>query len=429
MTYVPVAAIEVRAWGRTVGAVAPSRQRGAYAFEYAPEWARGDVQLAPELMPNSSRVFVFSGLNSATYYGLPPMIADSLPDAFGNAIVDAWLAREGIAKHQVTALDRLAYLGNRGMGALEFLPDHQPKLPAPTALDISELVLSARRAVEGSLASESESRDALRRIIDVGTSAGGARAKAIVNLGAETNEIRSGHFAPEPGFEPWLIKFDGIRADNTLGSGRSFGRVEYAYSLMARAAGVTMAPTRMLEENGRAHFLTKRFDRLPNGRRVHMQTLCAMAALDFNAIGVNDYSQYFQQIQRLGLSEEDLRQAFRRMVFNVAAVNHDDHTKNFAFLLDETGAWQLAPAYDVTHAYASSSIWLQHHLMSVNGKFDDITRADLMTVAERFNVVGAAQVITDVNDALSSWAEFAMTAGLDVEVADAVATDFKPIRR
>jgi serine/threonine-protein kinase HipA len=425
LAYAPVGIVEVRAWGRTVGALAPSSRRGAFAFEYDPAWVRSGLELAPVLMPSSRTVFTFPGLSEETWQGLPPMIADSLPDRFGNAIVDAWLARNGIDRDSVTALDRLAYLGSRGMGALEFVPDREPRLPPPTALRLSDLVLSARRAVEGTLATEGESQAALRRIIDVGTSAGGARAKAIVNIDRQTDEVRSGHLAPEPGFEPWLLKFDGVGADDQLGPGQNYGRIEYAYSLMARAAGITMSETRLLEENGRAHFMTRRFDRMDGDIRLHLQTLCATDALDFNAIGVNDYAQYLARVA--ALAPAGLEQAYRRMVFNVAAANRDDHTKNFAFLMTERGEWSLAPAYDITHAANPESLWLRAHLMSVNGRFADIRRSDLLAVADRFAVPGAVSIFADVNAALDSWPEFAARAGLSDTQRVLVARDFEPI--
>lgn len=424
MAYISVDIIEVLAWGKRVGAIAPGRQRDAYSFEYDPGWIASGIEVAPALMPLARTIYAFPGYPFDTYQGLPPMIADSLPDRFGNSIVDAWLARTGIAADRVTALDRLAYLGNRGMGALEFRPDRSPSLPPPTAIDLGQLVLSARRAVTGSLASQDESQIALRRIIEVGTSAGGARAKAIVNVNPATDEIRSGHVDADSGFEPWLLKFDGIGADEQLGPGRNYGRVEYAYSLMARAAGIQMSPTRLLEENGRAHFMTKRFDRLDDGTRLHLQSLCGMDGLDFNAIGVNDYAEYFGRIVALGLPADDLEQAFLRMAFNVIASNCDDHTKNVAFLMSPDGAWSLAPAYDVTHAYSPSSRWLSQHLMSVNGKFRDITRRDLLTVADRFGIEGAAAAIGAVRDAVGSWPEFAASAGLADDLADVVAGDF-----
>lgn len=422
--YVPVELVEVLAWGRAVGAIAPSRTRGSYAFEYAPEWIAGGLELAPALMPLARRLYTFPGLSPETYQGLPPMIADSLPDRFGNAIVDAWLARNGIESSRVTALDRLAYLGERGMGALEYRPDRTPALPPPTALNLGRLIVSARRAVEGSLAGEDESQAALRRIIEVGTSAGGARAKAIVNIQPETGELRSGHVAPAAGFEAWLLKFDGVGADAQLGPGRNYGRVEYAYSLMARAAGIRMSQTRLLEEHGRAHFMTRRFDRTPDGERLHMQTLCGMDGLDFNAVGANDYAQYFARIVALGLGSTELQQAFIRMAFNVMAANCDDHTKNLAFLMDATSAWSLSPAYDITHAHVQGHRWLGQHLMSINGKFTGITRADLLVVADRFGIERAAAAIGAVRDALDSWPQFAAEAGLTPEHADTIATDF-----
>ena len=428
MAYVPVDLVEVIAWGDRVGAIAPGRQRDSWAFEYDPAWITKGIELAPALLPLARTIYAFPGYPRETYQGLPPPLADSLPDRFGNSIVDAWLARNGVAPGQVTALDRLAYLGERGMGALEFRPDRSPNLPPPTALNLSQLIVSARRAVHGSLASENESQAALRRIIEVGTSAGGARAKAIVNIDPETGELRSGHVPPPRGFEAWLLKFDGVGRDEQLGPGLGYGRVEYAYSLMARAAGIHMSATRLLEEHGRAHFMTRRFDRVGDGGRLHMLTLCGMDGLDFNAIGVNDYAQLFTRIQELGLGQDALLEAFRRMAFNVVAANCDDHTKNHAFLMDPDGAWRLAPAYDVTHAFAPGHRWLSQHLMSVNGKFEQITREDLLEVADRFGIERAAAALGTVRDAVGSWSQFAAEAGLAPEHADALATDFTLVR-
>lgn len=426
--YVPVEVVEVLAWGNVVGAIAPGRQRGTFAFEYAPEWIARGVEIAPALMPLERRVFSFPGLPAETFHGLPPALADSLPDRFGNSIVDAWLARNGIASGQVTALDRLAYLGERGMGALEFRPDRTPALPPPTALNLGRLVVSARRAVEGSLASENESQAALRRIIEVGTSAGGARAKAIVNIDPVTGELRSGHVPPAAGFEAWLLKFDGIGEDAQLGPGRNYGRVEYAYSLMARAAGILTPETRLLEEHGRAHFMSRRFDRVANDGKLHMLTLCGMDGLDFNAVGVHDYAQLFSRIIELGLPGEALEQAFLRMAFNVVAANCDDHTKNVAFLMTPDGAWSLAPAYDITHAHVPGHRWLSQHLMGVNGKFDDITRTDLMDVADQFGIQRAGVSIAAVRDAVESWPEFAAEAGVPATVVDTIGADFTLLR-
>lgn len=423
MTYEPTRAVEVRIWGARVGAVAPGR--GGYRFEYSPQWRRGGIELSPLLMPvtGSAAVFSFSALNDATYQGLPPMLADALPDKFGNSIVDAWLASEGIDRSQITPIDRLAYQGARGMGALEFVPDRGPQAPEPTAIDLGRLIETARSVVAGTLRDDSHASDALTQIISVGTSAGGARPKAIVNINDDSQEIRSGQAMPGPGEQSWLLKFDGVGADRQLGDSQQYTRIEYAYSLMARAAGITMAETRLLAEGGRRHFLSRRFDR-EAGARIHMQSLCGINAVDFNLRGTNDYAQLFTTANRLGLGEDARTQLFRRMAFNVAAANHDDHSKNHAFLLREGGSWELSPAYDVTFARDAQSLWLKQHLMGVNGKFADIGRADLLAVADRFAIPSAKRALSDVNDALASWPEFAAGAELNGAVVDDVAREF-----
>jgi serine/threonine-protein kinase HipA len=289
---------------------------------------------------------------------------------------------------------------------------------------MSELVLAARAAVHGDLASNSSSSAALQQIIDVGTSAGGQRAKAIVNLNPDTSEIQSGHLPPSPGFEPWLLKFDGVGEDRQLGKSQVYGRIEYAYSLMANAAGITTARTRLLEENGRAHFMSRRFDRTPDGCKVHMQTLCALAGVDFRLRGANDYAQLLACAEQLGLSEEAKIEIFRRATLNVAAMNCDDHSKNFAFLLPSNGRWELAPAYDVTFAYNPHGEWNNQHLMAVNGRFSEITRADLMALADRFAIPRAASTITAVLDVVDSWPEFATHAGLSSPTIDTLGHHF-----
>lgn len=427
MAYFGTSVVEVRIWGELVGAVAPSGRRSTYGFEYAPDWSIERIELAPLLMPvQALTTFTFPDLSTETFQGLPPMIADSLPDRFGNSVVNAYLARNGVAPSQITALDRLAYLGDRGMGALEFLPDTARVDVRPTALDLGELVASARRAVHGSLATPEESEAALRRIIEVGTSAGGARAKAIVNFDPETLDLTSGHAAPAEGAQPWLLKFDGVGDKDQLAESGNYGRVEYAYSLMARAAGIEMSETRLLEENGRAHFMTRRFDRTADGQKLHLQSLCGIAGLDYNQVATHDYAQYFQVIEQLGLGEDALKQAFLRTAFNVGAANCDDHTKNFAFLLGERDQWRLAPAYDVTHSYNPASPWVSQHQMSVDGRFTGIRRQDLLRLAEQFDVPGALTALSRVADAVDSWTEFAAQAGVPEEMANRIAGDLQP---
>jgi serine/threonine-protein kinase HipA len=405
----PVPIVEVRIWRKAVGAVALDPKLGYYAFEYQPAFVRSGIELAPLTMPLATArgPFVFADLPELTYRRLPGMLADALPDDFGNALIDAWMAREGVSKSQITPLDRLAYMGKRGLGALEFKPVRGPKpSKASTAIELSTLVESARRAVQGDLGTDAHAEAALAQIIQVGTSAGGARAKAVVAWHPETHEIRAGQFDVQDGFEHWLIKFDGVGVDERLGVSQDDGRIEYAYHLMARAAGITMSPCLLLEENRRAHFMTRRFDRDGNAKH-HLQTLCGLAHLDYRQKATHDVSQLLLTIDRLQLGYPALEEAFRRIAFNVMAANCDDHTKNVSFLLREGGVWELAPAYDVTHAYNPQGEWTYQHLMSVNGKFADISGDDLMAVADRFGVGTAPQVLQQVAAAVSSWTDFA----------------------
>ncbi|MFY9262114.1 MAG: type II toxin-antitoxin system HipA family toxin [Actinomycetaceae bacterium] len=410
MTFTRTEVLEVYAWGRLVGALAAAGR--AYAFEYDPAWIRNGLPLSPILMKPTTRrrIFSFPQLNPDTFQMLPPMIADAAPDRFGNSIINAVLAREGVLPSEVTPLDRLAYVGARAMGALTFKPDKSPD-EMPTALEMNHLVEAARAAVRGDLSSETVAERSLNELIQVGTSAGGARAKAVIAWNTETNEIRAGGIEAPEGFEQWLLKFDGVGEDTQLGAGQNYGRTEYAYYLMAQQAGINMAECRLLEEGGRAHFVTRRFDRPgTSGERLHMQSLCGLAALDFNATETNDYASLFTVGLELGIT--DTEQVFRRMVFNVLASNNDDHTKNHAFLMDQTGTWSLAPAYDVTYAYNPASPWTKKHLMGVNGKFENITREDLHTVGERFQVPGYRAIVREVEDVVAQWKGFADDAGL-----------------
>lgn len=424
MAFVPANVVEVRAWGRTVGAVARSGA-GAYAFEFDPAWVRSGIQISPLHLPLAVRqIYRFPNLNRDTWHGLPPAIADSLPDRFGNAIIDAEFARRGAEPGEATALDRLVYTGARAMGALEFLPDGGPKSPPPTTLDIGRLVTVARDVVAGRLGDEHESASALEQLLSIGTSAGGARAKAVVNLDPVSQEVRPGQL-PQEGYESWLLKFDGVGVDNELGTPDDYGRTEYAYSLMARAAGIDMTPTRLLEEGGRAHFMTRRFDRPGGARRLHSQTLCALSVVDYNQRETHDYAQLFQAIDALELGSEARLQAFRRLVFNWMAANCDDHTKNHSFLMDEHGRWSLSPAYDLTHAYNPRGEWTYQHLMSVNGKFTGLARSDLVEFAERHSVLGAGAVIDDVAESVASWPDHAAAAGLSPQLMARIRDDFQ----
>jgi serine/threonine-protein kinase HipA len=411
--YRPVNAVEVRIWERLVGAVALDPKLGYYAFEYDPAFVATGIALAPLTMPlaEANQPFVFTDLPELSYKRLPAMIADALPDDFGNNLIDAWMATKGVARRDITPLDRLAYMGKRGMGALEFRPARGPNRKSSTALALSTLVESARRAIHGDLGHDHQAEAALRQIIQVGTSAGGARAKATIAWNPRTGEMRAGQFEADSGFEHWILKFDGMGKDSELGSPQGYGRIEYAYHLMTRAAGIEMSPCHLLEENGRAHFMTRRFDREQN-KKLHLQSLCALAHLDYKQKATHDYNQYLQTIVDLKLGAAALDEGFRRIAFNVMAKNCDDHTKNHSFLLHEGGRWKLSPAFDVTFAYNPAGEWTYQHLMSVNGKFASIERADLLVVADRFGVGSAPGILSQVREAIARWPDFAIQASL-----------------
>ena len=432
MSYQPIDVVEVRVWGRRIGAVALDPESGWYAFAYTGDWVNTGIELAPLHMPLRTDPYEFPELPRATFYGLPAMLADALPDAFGNALVNAWMAEQGISSENISPLDRLAYAADRAMGALEFRPPARDvETDPPTAVQLADLVLAARLTVRGEFDGDENTHAALQQLIQVGTSAGGARAKAVVAFNPSTFQVRSAYSPATEGFEQWLIKLDGVsgtgmdgRGDR-LGDSAPYGRIEYAYSQMAVAAGIEMTPCRLLAEGPRRHFMTRRFDRGPNGERIHAISLCAIAHLDYNMIATHSYDQYLQTVASLGLSPDDRREAYRRMVFNVMSVNRDDHTKNFGFLRSSDGPWRLAPAFDVTHAYRSDSRWMSRHLMAVNGKFENITTEDLYAVGERNDVPGYRRVVRDVQHAVEAWPSFASEAEIDDDTIKIIAGDIE----
>ena len=412
--YKHVNVVEAHLWGEHIGSVALDQRYGYYAFQYTPAFANKAIEPSPlRMRANPEEVYLFTDLPDATYKRLPALLSDALPDDFGNALINRYMADQGIAAANVTPLDRLAYMSTRAMGAMTFKPTRGPAKRKPTAIALSEMVEEARKIVTGHLDGDDHANAALRSIIDVGTSAGGARAKAVIALQPQTNEIRSGQLDAPEGFEHWLLKFDGMGVDSELGASQNYGRIEYAYHLMARAAGIQMTDCRLLSENGRAHFMTKRFDREGQTGRHHMQTLCAIDHLDYKKKGANAYSQLFTVIRQLNLPYEDQEEAFRRMVFNVMGRNCDDHTKNFSFLLRQGGkTWALSPAYDVTFAHNPTGEWTSQHLMSVNGKFKGFGVDDLLAEAARFGVGTGRRVIDQVRAAIEDWPTFALKAEL-----------------
>lgn len=412
---------EVRLWGRTIGAVSLEDGATHAAFQYDPAFAGSGIQVSPLTMPLGPQVYRFPSLPLPTFHGLPGLLADSLPDKFGNALIDTWLATQGRSPESFNAVERLCYTATRGMGALEFAPVLGPRARTAQKIEIDALValasevLGQRTGLQGSFA-DPDRKAALNDILRVGTSAGGARAKAIIAWNPQTDEVRSGQVAADPGFGYWLLKFDGVTGnkDKELEDPKGYGVIEFAYSLMARAAGITMTDCRLLEENGRRHFMTQRFDRLAGGEKLHMQSLGALAHYDFNQAGAYAYEQAFLVIRQLGLPMEAVEEQFRRMAFNVVARNQDDHVKNIAFLMDKTGRWSLSPAFDVSYSFNPSGAWTDRHQMTLNGKRDGFTIADFQACAKTALMKrGRAETILDeVRAATVRWPEFAGQAGV-----------------
>ncbi|MFY9341249.1 MAG: type II toxin-antitoxin system HipA family toxin [Planctomycetota bacterium] len=420
---------EVRIWGRTIGAAAVDDPGQFATFEFTPEFVRSGIQMAPLAMPLAERVWQFPELPRATFHGLPGLLADSLPDKFGNAVIDAWLAAQGRLPGDIDAVERLCYTGTRGMGALEFRPARGPQARTAQPLRIDALVelagevLRNREALQASFA-DPQKEHALREILRVGASAGGARAKAVIAWNPTTNEVRSGQVQAPAGFEYWLLKFDGVGGTDAhdLTASRGYGAIEFAYSQMARAAGLRMSECRLFEENGRRHFMTRRFDRLPDGGKLHVQSLGALAHFDFNAPGAHSYEQALVVIRRLGLPMDDVEELFRRMVFNVVARNQDDHVKNIAFLMDQQGRWTLAPAYDVNFSFNPDGGWTRQHQMTLAGKADKFTVDDLRAVAKTAAMKrGRAEtMLAEVTAAVRRWREFATSADVPADRSAAI---------
>jgi serine/threonine-protein kinase HipA len=423
---VTVAAVQL--WGSRIGAVSQDAADVPAVFEYTPAFARSGIEVSPLQMAASGRRslrFTFPALASS-FRGLPGLLADALPDRFGNAVIDAWLAREGRTPESVNAVERLCYIGMRGMGALEFQPTLGPAPAAGRDLEIAALVqlasevLAEREGLDARLAEESD--EAIRDILAVGTSAGGARAKAVIAFNPSTRAVRSGQLDAPDGYDHWLLKFDGVDSHRELGDEQGYGAIEYAYANMARAAGIELMECRLLEEGGRRHFMTRRFDRVGN-RKLHMQSLAALGHYDFMQAGAYSYEQALMTIRRLGLSRAAVDEQFRRMVFNIVARNQDDHVKNIAFLMNPDGEWALSPAFDMTYSYNPAGQWTNQHQMSVAGKRDGFSVADLRACAATAAMKrGAAErILAEVVAAVSEWERFADEAVVPERTAAAIA--------
>lgn len=404
----------------TVGFVSWDSQYDVARFEYDTDFIKSGIQPSPLLMPaREGRVYSFGDLNRDTFSGLPGMLADSLPDTYGRALFDKWLALTG--RTSGNAIESLCFMGKRCMGALEFEPAKEGTLNIEHNIELDSLVAVAREALTEKNSFQTnlsnDRKAAIAEILSLGTSAGGQRAKAIIAYNKETGEVRSGQVDAPEGFDYYLIKLDGVSATAGFKETENFGRLEYSFSKLVRKCGIDMTYCDLIEENGRAHFLTKRFDRI-NGEKVHMQTLCGIAHFDYRLLRGYSYEQAFNVMRGLRLPYSDAQEMFRRVVFNVVVRNQDDHTKNISFLMDSKGNWRLSPAYDMGYNYNPAGAWTSAHQMSINGKFDNITRSDLLELASRNNIRNGSQIIDEVCDACAGWTDIARECGVPQTMID-----------
>jgi serine/threonine-protein kinase HipA len=421
---------EVKLWGKSIGAVSWDEGAGLAHFEYDPDFIRSGIEVAPLTMPLSKQIYTFPALPRETFHGLPGLLADSLPDDFGNALINVWLANQGRSPETFNPVERLCYTGIRGMGALEYLPSQGAFKGKSELVDVKALVelaskiLTKRNALQGFFDPELR-EDSLQDILRVGTSAGGARAKAIIAWNQKTNEVRSGQVKAGKGFSYWLLKFDGVSGnrDKELDDPAGYGLIEHAYYHMAKKAGIDMEESRLLKENGRSHFMTRRFDRTDTGQKIHMQSFCAMEHFDFKKAGAHSYEQALRTIRKLGMPMAMIEEQFRRMAFNIIGRNQDDHVKNIAFLMDKAGNWSLSPAFDMTYSYNPQGDWTSRHQMSLNSKRDDFTIEDFKACAKNASMKRgrAEEIVRQVQEAVLQWNYFAAKSGVPPEVADGIA--------
>ena len=426
-----VDAAEVKIWGEFAGAVRWDADQQLASFQYDEKFLQKGFDLAPIKMPisNGGRIYSFPELRPAkeeevaTFKGLPGLLADSLPDKYGNQLIDVWLAQNGRPAGSLNPVELLCFIGSRGMGALEFEPSQLKPGKQSFAIEVSSLVEVARRmtAIRSDFHAhlDKEDQKAMGEILKIGTSAGGVRPKAVVAFNRRTGEIRSGQTKAPAGFEHWLIKLDGV-SDAQFGASRGYGRVEYAYYLMAKDCGIHMMESELFEENGRAHFMTQRFDREGNSTRHHIQTFCGIQHFDYNNLYGFSYEQLFQTMRMLKLTYPEAEQMSRRMVFNVMATNYDDHTKNFSFRLKQGGKWELAPAYDMCYSYSPTNIWVSQHTLSINGKHIGIQASDLLKIAEANSIKGAEKIIEEIRKTVCNWSEYSKKVKVDSTLSSSI---------
>lgn len=412
----------INIWGKRVGAVAWNPDTELASFEYDPKFSLEKWALAPLKMPNIGRVYNFPQLrDNETFKGLPGLLADALPDRYGKELINAWLARQGRPDDSLNPVELLCFIGKRGMGALEFEPVIS-KESSSYDVELSDLIEVTKALLEKKediqIQTSGKMEDVMMDILKMGTSAGGARPKAIIAYNEKTGQIRSGQAMADEGFNHWLIKFDEI-SDVQFGASKGYGRIEMAYYKMATDFGIDMMESRLIEENNRAHFMTKRFDR-KDGDKIHSQTLCAIQHYDYANITSYSYEQVFQTMRQLKLTYAEAEQMFKRMIFNVIARNCDDHTKNFAFLMDKTGKWKLSPAYDICFAYRPESVWVSQHNLSINGKRKGFTRQDLLQIADQNSIRYPEKLINDCVAIVKKWPTYATNFLVDTEKMTAI---------
>lgn len=408
-------AVEVRLWKTRIGVVAIEEDTQFCTFKYDSDFIKSGIDVSPIMMPLSDNIYQFKALSLESFKGLPGLISDSLPDKYGNAIINAWLASQGRTAESFNVIDRLCYIGTRGMGALEFYPDKNKELKESDEIEINQLVELSNQILNQKENISKKYKDDLKEIIKVGTSAGGARAKAIIAFNQKTGIIRSGQVDAGKGYTYWLLKLDGVDQKEET----SHTRIEYAYYLMAKEGHINMSESRLIKRDRYYHFMTKRFDRVELGDgsidKVHMQTLGALIHRDYNEPGTLSYEEAAQAMYTIGLNKDDIEEFFRRMVFNVMSRNQDDHVKNISFLMNRKGEWALSPAYDITYSFNPNGQWTAVHQMMINGKRNNISKEDLLQSAKSMRIKNskAIEIMTDVRKAIQQWSKFAMEAYME----------------
>ncbi len=428
---------DVKIWSEDVGVIQWNENTQLASFQYYEKFLQKGWDLSPLKMPikDQDRIYRFPELgvdkhDENTFKGMPGLLSDALPDKYGNQLIDAWLVQNGRAEKSMNPVEQLCFIGKRGMGALEFAPSILNAKETTFTIELDSLVnaaqnmLANRESFKTNLSSNYEK--ALQEVVTIGTSAGGARPKAVIAYNKETGEVRSGQSDAPEGFEHWLLKLDGV-SDVQLGDTQGWGRVEYAYYLMATECGIDMMDCQLLEENNRAHFMTKRFDREGNKTKHHIQTLCGIQHYDYNNMFAYSYEQLFQSMRLLRLTYPEAEQMFRRMVFNVLATNCDDHTKNFSFRMKQGEKWRLSPAYDICYAYNSKNYWVNQQTLSINGKRMNITKDDFMTIAKANNIKKGEKIIDEINLIINNWKDFASKVGVKQELVNTIQNNLHTI--